>query len=128
MGLIIVKIIKSQFQNKYMGRVSNINFQVHLDDKNIPEKIIWSAEEGQKETEAKAFLLSVLDKESKDTLKLDLWTKELQVNEMDKLIYNTLSSLADTYYNSTNNQVLANHIKNFAQFFGEETEVIAPKS
>ena len=87
-----------------MGRVSNINFQVHLDDKNIP------------------------DKESKDTLKLDLWTKELQVNEMDKLIYNTLSSLADTYYNSTNNQVLANHIKNFAQFFGEETEVIAPKS
>ena len=31
-----------------MGRVSNINFQVHLDDKNIPEKIIWSAEEGQK--------------------------------------------------------------------------------
>ncbi len=128
MGLIIVKIIKSQYQNKYMGRVSNINFQVHLDDKNIPEKIIWSAEEGQKETEAKAFLLSVLDKESKDTLKLDLWTKELQVNEMDKLIYNTLSSLADTYYNSTNNQVLANHIKNFAQFFGEETEVIAPKS
>ena len=118
MGLIIVKIIKSQYQNKYMGRVSNINFQVHLDDKNIPEKIIWSAEEGQKETEAKAFLLSVLDKESKDTLKLDLWTKELQVNEMDKLIYNTLSSLADTYYNSTN----------FAQFFGEETEVIAPKS
>jgi len=128
LGLIIVKIIKSQYQNKYMGRVSNINFQVHLDDKNIPEKIIWSAEEGQKETEAKAFLLSVLDKESKDTLKLDLWTKELQVNEMDKLIYNTLSSLADTYYNSTNNQVLANHIKNFAQFFGEETEVIAPKS
>ena len=128
MGLIIVKIIKSQYQNKYMGRVSNINFQVHLDDKNIPEKIIWSAEEGQKETEAKAFLLSVLDKESKDTLKLDLCTKELQVNEMDKLIYNTLSSLADTYYNSTNNQVLANHIKNFAQFFGEETEVIAPKS
>ena len=128
MGLIIVKIINSQYQNKYMGRVSNINFQVHLDDKNIPEKIIWSAEEGQKETEAKAFLLSVLDKESKDTLKLDLWTKELQVNEMDKLIYNTLSSLADTYYNSTNNQVLANHIKNFAQFFGEETEVIAPKS
>lgn len=111
-----------------MAKKSEIKFEVSLDENNVPEKIFWYAQDGQKESEAKAFLLSVLDKDTKDTLKLDLWTKDLQIDEMDKLMFNTFNSLADTYFNSTNNEALASQIKNFAQFFGEETEILQRKA
>ena len=83
-----------------MAKKSEIKFEVSLDENNVPEKIFWYAQDGQKESEAKAFLLSVLDKDTKDTLKLDLWTKDLQIDEMDKLMFNTFNSLADTSSNT----------------------------
>ncbi len=70
-------------------------------------------------------LLALFDKDTKDTLKLDLWTKDFQTNEMDRLMYHTLRTLADTYYKATKNQTLANQMQQFAQFFGEETEILA---
>ena len=72
-------------------------------------------------------LLAVFDKEHKDTYKIDLWTNELQINEMDKFMYQTLKGLADTYYRATNNEELANDMRKFIQYFGEKAELITPE-
>ena len=109
---------------------STIGITITLDDKNIPERIDWQASdlEQNKEHEAKAMMISFFDKDHRDTLKFDLWTKEMQVQEMDRFVYYTLRSLADTYVKATNNNALANQIQKFAQYFGEETEIVPIQS
>ncbi len=108
-------------------RSSNITLEIQLDETKTPEKIFWEAEDnnnGTQRREVKAMLLSLFDKESLDTFKIDLWTKEMQVSEMDRLMYYTLKGLADSYIRSTNNQELANQMQNFVQFFGEQTKIL----
>lgn len=102
-----------------------INLNVGLDEKRIPVHIEWSATEGQVEPlECKAMLVSLFDKEHRDTYKIDLWTTEMQVAEMDKFMYQTLKGLAETYYKATNNSQLSNDFIRFVQYFGEKTETL----
>ncbi|HMX84190.1 MAG TPA: gliding motility protein GldC, partial [Saprospiraceae bacterium] len=67
---------------------------------------------------------SLFDSKVKDTLKIDLWTNELQVVEMDRFMFQTLRGLADTYMKATNNHKLANEMQQFVTYFGEQTEII----
>jgi len=74
--------LKYNFMNeKKVVKENFIKLQVGLDEQKMPATIHWSASETEQEqvTEAKAFLLSIFDKEYKDTLKIDLWTHEMQV-------------------------------------------------
>ena len=104
---------------------SKINIEVKLDENKHPESIVWTADDSpKKENSSKAMLLSFFDKESLETLKIDLWTNDMQINEMDRFFFNTLKGLADTYYRSTNNQKLASAMQSFANYFGEEIGLI----
>lgn len=116
-----------QDNKKQIQRISTIQLRVGLDQEQVPVYMDWHAEDSPDTPEAvesKAFLLSIFDKANKDTFKIDLWTQEMQVNEMDRFMYQTVRSLADTYYRATQNKELANHMYNFAQFFGEQTQII----
>lgn len=107
---------------------SKIELEIILDEDKKPKNIHWKTSdhpEYQKGQDAKAMFLSLFDEESKETLKLDLWTKEFQVAEMDRFVYYSLRSMADTYINSTNNKEMANAMQQFAQYFGEKTEIIS---
>ncbi len=105
---------------------SEIKIEVVLDETSTPEKISWLAEGPQGETlrECKGMLLSFFDKETFDTFKIDLWTKEMQVSEMNRFMYYTLQSLSDTFYNSTNNAELANQMRSFVDHFGKATSIL----
>ena len=105
---------------------SDIVIHVHLDDNKIPEKISWEATEntGGDPQDVKAFLLSMFDREHKDTLRIDLWTKDMEVAEMDRLFYHTIKSFVDTYMKATGNKELAGAMQQFASYFGEQTEII----
>lgn len=110
-----------------MQKKSEIKLEVQMDSKNIPEQILWETSDdpaGTGKQECKAIFLSLFDMKSGDTLKIDLWTKDMQVIEMDRLVYQTMRSLADSYARATNNVRMANEMQKFAQFFGEETEII----
>lgn len=112
---------------KPVVKTSDITVTVGLDDENIPVELKWMAEDGNKAKEpqtAKAMLLSLFDDSSKDTFKIDLWTTELQVDEMDRFMYQTLRGLADTYFKATKNTALANDMQKFTQYFGEQTKLI----
>ena len=107
---------------------SNISIKVGLDESKHPQSIHWTSDDhpdGEKLQEAKAMLVSFFDKEYKDTYKLDLWTKEMQITEMDRFVFQTLRGIADTYFRATGNQQLANEMQRFVQFFGEQTKIIS---
>jgi len=110
-----------------MAKTSQIKINVTLNDQNHPTNIDWQSDDnpsGKGLQSAKAMMLALFDKEYKDTFKIDLWTDELQVIEMDRFVYQALKSMGDTYFRATNNTKLANDIQRFAQYFGEETEII----
>jgi gliding motility-associated protein GldC len=104
-----------------------IVFEVGLDEKGIPEKIIWNADDnpaGEGRKPAKAILLSLFDRDSKETFKIDLWTKEMQVIEMDRFMFQTMRAMADTYFKATGNKALATQMQQFVDHFGKETEIL----
>lgn len=105
---------------------SHITIDVTLDEDRVPSKITWTATDqpGMDAVEAKAFILALFEKEHNDTMRVDLWTKEMQVVEMDRFFYHTIKSMADTYMRATGNNKLAGALQQFATYFGQETEVI----
>ena len=106
---------------------SDIKVTVGLNDQNVPVKITWEAEDNPNANgaqEVKAILLSFFDKKTKDTLKIDLWTQDMQVIEMDRFIFQTLRAIADTYFRATQNKELASEMQRFVTYFGEKTEII----
>lgn len=108
---------------------SEIRIRIGLNEEKWPVSIDWEAEDqpgGKRPKACKAFLLSLFDGDTKETLRMDLWTQETQVMEMDRMMYHTIRGLADTYFKATNNREMAVAMQQFAQYFGEKTEIIPP--
>ena len=107
---------------------SEITFKVHLDENKIPEKLQWSAQEGGKSAEeTKAFLISIWDSEKKETLKMDLWTKEMPLDEMKHFFYQTLLSLTDTFHRATSDDKMTATMRDFCEYFAEKLELVEKK-
>ena len=104
---------------------STITVNVGLNEEKMPVELLWNASDKPGPAEAcKGMLLALFNEQSKETMKIDLWTKEMQVVEMDRMYYQTLRALADTYYRATNNKELANQMQQFVFFFGQQTGAI----
>ncbi|MEZ5057129.1 MAG: gliding motility protein GldC [Saprospiraceae bacterium] len=117
--------------DKEVKRTSEVKVRVGLNKEDMPVEMHWMSEEGEKANQwnpVKALMFSLFDKETRDTLRIDLWTTEFQVVEMDRFMYQTLRSMADTYFRATQNKELANEMQRFVQYFGEKTEVIPKMS
>ena len=97
---------------------SELHFSIELDDKNIPDKIFWLATDNNPEekiNETKGIAVSIWDHESKNTMKLDLWTKEMQVDEMKKFCIETLVGMGETVRGATGDEFMANEIAALAK-------------
>lgn len=113
--------------SKPIVKKSKIEIIIGLNEDKVPESIEWRAEDnpnGSDYTTCKAMSLSLFDKEYKDTLKIDLWTTDLQVVEMDRFMYQTLRSLGDMYFKATNNGQLSNDMQLFVDYFGKQTGIL----
>ena len=103
---------------------SVISLKVELDDNRVPEKLSWSAEDGGiQDEEAKAMLLSVWDSRNKESLKIDLWTKDMPVEEMKIFFHQTLLSLSDTFMKATQDEKMTATMKDFCDYFAEKLEL-----
>lgn len=103
---------------------SKINFDIALDDNLIPEKIVWEATDAQSKADCKAFILSVWDDKQQAALRIDLWTKEMQIDEMKRFFYQTLLTLTDTFERATNETKICEDMREFAEYFGEKMNVL----
>src|SRR6187431_1646690 len=105
---------------------SDIRFTVALNENKFPETIHWSADDSgvEGEKECNSVMISIWDPKDKCTLRIDLWTEKMMVEEMQHLFYETFRSMADTYQKATNDEKAASEIKDFAEKFGKMSGVL----
>ena len=103
---------------------SKVIFEVGLDENRIPEEIKWSADDANISNEkAEAMMISVWNDERKETLRMDLWTKDMKLFEMRVFFYQTLKSMAEVYRKSTNDDKMAETMLDFVDYFHEKLEL-----
>lgn len=103
---------------------STIELHVELDENRIPEKLTWSAEDGGiSNQEAKALMLSVWDSKAKESLRIDLWTKDMPVDEMKIFFHQTLVAMSNTFYKATQDDKMSATMKDFCDYFAEKLEL-----
>lgn len=108
-----------------MGK-SKIELEVSTDANHVPEQIEWKAELEQVNSEAKALMLSVWDKVENNALRIDLWTKEMTVDEMKHFFYRSLLGMADTFERATNEAEVSEDLRHFAHYFGVQMKIVQP--
>jgi gliding motility-associated protein GldC len=101
---------------------SEINFKITLDENHVPEKIEWQADDAGEGglKECKSIMLSLWDKKERNTLRIDLWTKEMMIDEMKHFYYQSVITMGDAYERATNDKELANEIRNLGKRMGEK--------
>lgn len=104
-------------------KTSDILINVQLDADNVPEQLAWSATDtGGEKKSAKAVNISIWDHEARETLKMDLWCKDMAVDEMKIFYVDMVGSMAETLVHSTGDTTLANIMKKAARDMMQEVE------
>ena len=101
-----------------------LKFEIELDENNLPLNIEMHASDGvSKESSIKALMVSAWAAKTKETLRIDLWTKDMPVNEMFIMYHQTMMGMADTLDRSTGHDKLAGALRDYCEFFAAETEI-----
>jgi gliding motility-associated protein GldC len=105
-------------------RKTQITIDVELDENHIPENITWNAEDGGVEKEVtKATMISVWDDKKMEALRIDLWTKEMPVDQMKMFIHQIMVSLGSTYQRATGEEDVAQWLEEVAEEFAVKSAI-----
>jgi len=104
---------------------SEIKVTVTVDENKVPEAINWTASDGGIENEStKAMMLSVWDHNEQESLRIDLWTKDMPVDEMKVFYHQTLVSMARTFERATNDEKMTATMLDFCDYFAEKLDIV----
>lgn len=104
---------------------SEIKIKVALDVNNVPEKMNWSASDaGVENQDCKALLLSVWDSKEKNALRIDLWTKDMSIDEMKIFFHQSLMTMADTFEKATGETNISEDLRDYCYHFAEKMKII----
>lgn len=100
-------------------QTSTITIEVQLDHEKVPQQISWKASDSTADTaqKANAMMISFWDPADKSALRIDLWTKDMMVDEMADFYYQTFMTMADTFNRATKQVELVEEMKSFAKTF-----------
>lgn len=101
---------------------STITIDVHLDINKVPEQINWQASDSSADMSqrAKAMAIAFWDGADKTAMRIDLWTKDMMVDEMADFYYQMMMGMADTFNRATHQQGMTDDMKKFAKDFFEK--------
>jgi gliding motility-associated protein GldC len=88
---------------------STISFQIELDTNNVPERITWDASDkpGGTPQDTKSISIAVWDHTQKNTLRIDLWSKDMPVPDMKRFYVECIGGLAQSALTATGDAYLA---------------------
>ena len=108
---------------------SEIRVEVLTNENNIPESINWTAEDGGVENaSAKAMILSFWDEKELNAMRIDLWNKEMSVDEMKKFFHQTLLTMADTFERATGEKNITEDLRDYCAHFADKMNILPPLS
>lgn len=98
---------------------SSVNIDILLDNNKVPEQINWSATDSSADMKqkAKAMCLSFWDAADKAALRIDLWSKDMMVDEMGDFYYQMLMGMSESFLRATKQQEISDDMKRFAKVF-----------
>ena len=102
-----------------------ITIKVSTDENHVPTDIIWSAEGGDiKSRQAKAMSLSMWDEKDRISMNMDLWTKDMSVDEMKRFICDSMMTLAKTLETATSDKGHAEAMRGFTSELAKRIGII----
>jgi len=104
---------------------AEIKLTIELDDNNVPETITWeSTDGGNKEAlPVKSIMLALWDHNYKNTLRIDLWTKDMDTNEMKRFFYETLQTMGDSFLRATGEKNIVEDLRDYCAHFADKMEI-----
>jgi gliding motility-associated protein GldC len=104
---------------------SQILINVGMNENDVPTKMKWSADDGNiKDADASAVLLSLWDPKEKNTMKIDLWTKDMSVEEMKQFFHQTLLTLSDTFERATGETKISEDLRDYCYHFADKMMIL----
>ncbi len=105
---------------------AEIKLTIELDDNNVPENITWESSDAEnKEALAvKSMMLALWDHNFKNSLRIDLWTKDMPVDEMKRFFYETLQTMADSFLRATGEKNIVEDLRDYCAHFAEKMEIM----
>ena len=103
---------------------TQITIEVELDENHVPERMTWNAEDGGVEQqETKATMISVWDDEKREALRIDLWTKDMPVDQMKMFLHQIILSMGNTYEKATGEEDVAFWLEQMAEEFAQKAAI-----
>ena len=100
-----------RFESPKMKK-SEIRFSIALDDNKVPEAISWTATDAGADIHfAKAINIALWDREQAGTMKIDLWTKDMPIDEMKRFCVDNIGSMAENIVTATNDTKMADMMR-----------------
>lgn len=101
-----------------------LGFDIELDENNLPLNIAMRTSDGvANENDIKALMISAWSAKTRETLRIDLWTKDMPVNEMFIMYYQTLIGMAESLEKATGEHRLSGALRDYCEFFAEQTRI-----
>ncbi len=111
-----------------IAKTSEIKINVGVNPNGLPLAMKWTADDGGVENSpASAFMLSIWDPKEKNTYKIDLWTKDMSVEEMKQFFHQTLLTMADTFEKATGEQLISEDLRDYCYHFAEKMNILPEK-
>ena len=102
-----------------------LKFEVELDENNLPDNIQMVGDQvSDDEINLKALMIAAWDSQKKETLRVDIWTKDMPINDMFILYHQNMMGMATSLEKSTGEVKLAEALKDYCAFFAEKTKII----
>lgn len=105
-------------------KTTEINFKITVDENNLPQNIQWDAPDSGEKSECKSLMVALWDAKENNTLRIDLWTKDMMVDEMKKFYHQNVITLTDTYIRATGDEATAKKVKQFFAEVGKDLGVL----
>lgn len=105
-------------------KTSEIKFKVTVDDNNLPQTIEWEAADAGEKSFCRSAMIALWDANENNTLRIDLWTKDMSVDEMKKFYHQNIMTLTDTYLRATGDSKTADSVKAVFNQVGKEIGVL----
>ncbi len=90
-----------------------IIIDVQSDAQHLPEKIIWQVPQAFEKGESKAMALSLWDGKENNTLRMDIWSKDMSIDEMKKFFIQSVITFSDAMERATGDKSLSDKVKQF---------------
>ena len=101
-----------------------LSFKVQLDTHQLPEQIEWFPDTHEPPKTCKSVMIALWDEKEGNTLRIDLWTKTMSIDEMRIFYHQNMLSMADAYARATGDQKTSTDVKSYLEGLGKRMGIL----